>query len=285
MRLDDGHSGQQAGPQGHSFLNPFGPPPRLTNLEGTPVIREKTGFLTAQPFQRERERTEPPQLLNDQGAPNRESEPAAFETNTRRSLNPGLFFCWSGIDYAEFGTTAFQAPGQGLHILPDTGAVGNVCGESWAQKAVQQCERLGLPYTATQLKTPRGHNGVGKGAVNCEWTLSVPVSIGKRGYTYTADVLPCPNVPALMGLRDMAALDVYYSVRHGTFILPGPGGLNLAASPGTEVVNMRRIDENHHWFLPVNTQLAKAWLSYSPEQRAKLYHKVGGKQILYPDPH
>ena len=171
-------------------------------------------------------------------------------------------------------------PGNGLHVLPDTGAVGNVCGETWANKAVNICERLRLPYKCIRLNNPRGHNGVGNGAVKCSWVISIPLSIGKRSYTYTADVLPCPSVPALMGVQDMAALDVHYSVRAGTFIIPGPGGLNLAASPGTEIVPMKRIDEKHHWFLPVSQHLCKTWLSISPALRDRVCQNFGGQQIL-----
>ena len=78
----------------------------------------------------------------------------------------------------------------------------------------------------------------------------------------------------------MAALDVHYSVRDGTFIIPGPGGLNLAASPGTEIVPMRRIDEKHHWFLPVSQHLYRTWLSITPHQRARVCANLGGKQII-----
>lgn len=196
-----------------------------------------------------------------------------------RSANPGLFVTWSMSTFDE----GFTSPGPGLCVLPDTGAVGNVCGEAWAQQAVTECERLGLPYKATKLRVPRGHNGVGSGAVSCEWTISVPMPFGKRCFTYTADVIPSPNVPALMGLHDMAALDVHFAVKSGTFIIPGPGGLRWNASPGTESVQMRRVSENHHWFLPANQQLKKTWLSLPHHERKRRFEEHGGKQILYDD--
>ena len=76
------------------------------------------------------------------------------------------------------------------------------------------------------------------------------MTLGRRSYVYTADVLEGSNVPALMGLLDMSKLDVHYSVRTGSFIIPGPGGVNLQASPGTTEVNMNR---DTHWLLGVKS--------------------------------
>ena len=199
-----------------------------------------------------------------------------------RRANLGLFLLWPGTSFND--SCAFQAPGPGLHILPDTGAVKNVCGEAWANQAVHECERLGLPYKVQKLRQPRGHNGVGNGAVSCEWTISVPCSVGKRTFTYTADVIPSPNVPALLGLRDMSDLDVHISVKSGAFILPGPGGLKPAASPGTEIVAMRRTNEDHHWFLPVNQHLSSKWLAAPLEKRLQVFQALGGRQIGYANP-
>ena len=140
-------------------------------------------------------------------------------------------------------TSAFASPdAKGLYILPDTGAVGNLCGSSWAQNAVQHMRRAKLPFNVHQQPHPKTHGGVGQGASMSHWQIEIPMTPGKRPYVYTVDVVEgaSANVPALTGTTDMSKLDVYYSVRTGSFVIPGPGGIDLGASPGTEIVQMRR---------------------------------------------
>ena len=76
--------------------------------------------------------------------------------------------------------------------------------------------------------------------------------IGDRCHLYTADVLSTPseNVPALMDIPDMAAMGALIDCRSGNFILPGPGGLEIKASPGTTEVKMQR---DTHWLLGVGS--------------------------------
>ena len=82
------------------------------------------------------------------------------------------------------------------------------------------------------------------------FSISVPIAIGDRTHIYKADVLssPAQDVPALMGIPDMAALGALICCKTGRFILPGPGGLELRASPGTTEV---RMDKEAHWLLGV----------------------------------
>ena len=66
-----------------------------------------------------------------------------------------------------------------------------------------------------------------------------------------ADVFssPAQDVPALMGIPGMAALGAFICCKTGNFILPGPGGLKIDASPGTTEINM---DKEAHWLLGVS---------------------------------
>ena len=102
------------------------------------------------------------------------------------------------------------------------------------------------------------------------------MTIGKKHHDYVAQVLEgySSRIPALTGCRDMSKLDIHYSVRTGAFIVPGPGGLNLGASPGTEIVQMRRQYESSHWFLPVGGHLYKTWFDL-PEEVKIYWMKVG----------
>ena len=89
-----------------------------------------------------------------------------------------------------------------------------------------------------------------------------------------ADVLEgkSSGIPAPMGVSDMSALDVYYSVRTGAFIVPGPGGLNLNASPGADIVQMRRRGTHDRWFLPVSEHLYKSWVVLPVEKQISILH-------------
>ena len=124
---------------------------------------------------------------------------------------------------------SLSSPTDGIYVLPDTGAVGNVCGADWANVTYQKLKRLSLPVELKRLVPPHRHGGVGNGATFAKWMIRVPLTIGKHKYIYAADVLEgeSSGVPALMGSRDMAELDIYSPVKRGSFAIPGPGGLNL----------------------------------------------------------
>ena len=69
------------------------------------------------------------------------------------------------------------------------------------------------------------------------------------------------NVPALFGKRLMQDLCVHICVKTGRFIIPGPGGLNIEASPGTEMIQMLADPRpTEHWMLPVDVELHKKHL-------------------------
>ena len=93
-------------------------------------------------------------------------------------------------------------------------------------------------------------------AYNPFYGISVPITIGDRNHVYTADMLgpPSENVPALIGIPDMAAVGVFIDCRRGKFIIPGPGGLKIEASPGTTEVQMNK---ESHWLLGVEPPFNK----------------------------
>ena len=98
----------------------------------------------------------------------------------------------------------------GCYILPDAGAVGNLCGSTWARGAVQQLRRTKLPFKVSPHPYPKLHGGVGIGTRMCHWMLEIPMTLGKIPYVYRAYVVEgAPaNVPALMGTHDMRNLNV-----------------------------------------------------------------------------
>ena len=145
--------------------------------------------------------------------------------------------------------------------MPDTGASQNVCGSSWAR-------RKGLLCRIFRHAKPKPHCGVGNGQVHSTYGISVPIALGDRSHVYSADILDPggEQVPALMGIPDMAALGTVIDCRRGKFILPGPGGLAISASPGTTEVQMTK---ESHWLLEVEPPVSRGRSrSVSPMHRA-----------------
>ena len=131
-----------------------------------------------------------------------------------------------------------------LQNLPDTGAVENCRGSTWAKIATARAARQGVPVKWYR-KEPTRQGGVG--STMSHHDIHVPLQIGSRQIMYQATALDPPGVPALLGKRSMAELDVYYATRPGRFIIPGPGGLEMRFSPGTEELAMT---DKGHWYLP-----------------------------------
>ena len=102
------------------------------------------------------------------------------------------------------------------------------------------------------------------------------MALVKKLFTYVADVIPT-NIPGLLGCRDMAKLDVHYSVKTGSFVLPGLGGLNIQASPGTEIIPMTREGEWCHWFLPCCQHLEQSWAQVPEAVQLRSLRKVLSK--------
>ena len=50
---------------------------------------------------------------------------------------------------------------------------------------------------------------------------------------YLAGAVLLWQLPFLFGMADMKNVDAHYNCGSGSFIIPGPGGLKLGASPGT----------------------------------------------------
>ena len=162
-----------------------------------------------------------------------------------------------------------------LRVLPDTGAVKNVCGKIWALRAAQECSTRGVPCKWIQTDTiPQG--GVGQGSSS--WRLLIPMSIGDHRFVYEASVLDSPvgdMVPAPLGLEDMKQMNAFIDTVASKFIIPGPGGLKLAYSPGTECVQMP--GDPQHWVLTVNKNLNKGRVKGQDVRR----HVAVRKKTLY----
>ena len=140
--------------------------------------------------------------------------------------------------------------------MPDTGASQNVCGGRWAMEVHQEWKRRGLPCRIFQHPRPKPHCGVGNGQVESTYSISVPIALGDRNHIYTAGILGGggEGVPALMGIPDMASLGAIIDCKRGKSLLPGPGGVQISASPGTSEVQMRR---ESHWLLEVDPPFSK----------------------------
>ena len=84
-------------------------------------------------------------------------------------------------------------------------------------------------------------------------------------------------MPFLFGLNDMAALDVHFCCRSGSFIIPGPGGLKVEASPGTTRIQM---DKCNHWHLPLGNPRTSKRNSYLVEPWTESQDKPAEEDVL-----
>ena len=127
------------------------------------------------------------------------------------------------------------------------------------------------------------------------WTIDLPIQFGSRCFVLTAHVVESnsdstSSVPCLIGRNEMARLDVYYAVRDGKYIVPGPGGLKIQCSPGTETFQMRQFNKEGHGYLraddPVVPGSAKKKFGGRTVHLVRnngSCHCCDGKQIFFSD--
>ena len=81
------------------------------------------------------------------------------------------------------------------------------------------------------------------------------MTFGNRTVAMTAQVVN-GEVPFLIGIDWVRKQDVHICCATGRFILPGPGGLELKMSPGTESLQMIHKSQ---WMLPINKKLDEVY--------------------------
>jgi hypothetical protein len=110
----------------------------------------------------------------------------------------------------ENGSRAYHAetilPDGRLTVLIDSGAVGNLCGSSWAAAVGKEARKRGVEPVFKPRERPLHVSGVGDGSQKCSNDSVLPLSTftttGKQVLsTYTAATVPKSMLPGLLGLE------------------------------------------------------------------------------------
>ena len=145
---------------------------------------------------------------------------------------------------------------EGIGIIVDIGAVGNLAGSTWMSKLVEQSTKAGFRAKKEHMRKKLDIQGVGHGTQTCEQIHRVPIAVtnqttGQTGIAeFQAPVIPNSEVPGLLGLESLKSKKAVVDVDRKLLICPGPGGVEMQYSPGTRVYQLEEAPSGH-LLLPV----------------------------------
>jgi hypothetical protein len=153
--------------------------------------------------------------------------------------------------------TATRLLGGKEGLLVDCGAVEDLAGLEHVQRQTAMAEQYGFPTTWSQLDQAKTMSGVGTGAVTCQHqaTEHGVLETGEL-ITYSPTVVPPDpqtgkpsNLPALYGLKSMAAENVYMGTRNGLMAFVPPDKTEEIIWPvGTRFRQCEKAPSGH-WIL------------------------------------
>ena len=254
-----------ADPGGPIFGDPVplpGPPPPAGELE-----------LPQLPTPPRRNRRRPPRttsiLGDDDGSSSQSSSHASTNPMPSGSANQPLFMGpWAlsrEKDKWTFHTSTVGLDDGRPALLIDTGAVGNLQGESFAIDTAARASQHGLTTEVTQLQEAVHVNGVGSGSQKATHQHRLPAAlVDKRTNrvteaTFTAPCIPDSKLPPLWGLRSLKENRVWLDLVNNVMYMLGPGDMEVTPPPGTRVLQLEQ-GRSGHLFLPINQ-----------------YHRIQGK--------
>jgi hypothetical protein len=153
-------------------------------------------------------------------------------------------------------------------LLPDTGAVDDLCGSRFIERQSAGALTQGHKTTWHMLSKPKGVSGVGDNAKVCTHRAVVPGCLEDGTLMkYCPAVIPESDIPPLLGINTMADLNVYFGTKRGHFVMVPHGCEDQIKWPaGTKFIQMRKAPSGH-WLL-----IASAWNAarHSNSSRANL---------------
>eukprot|EP00435_Cladocopium_sp_Y103_P070385 s66_g35.t1 len=137
-------------------------------------------------------------------------------------------------------------------LLVDPGAHDNLAGEATMRRLEQQLESRAV---MKRLDHPLSVSGVGKSSQQADRALSVEFQLSNTENnttrcSYTAPVIPNSEFPPLLGLRSLQSKRAVLDTHGKLLILPGPGGLEIKCSPGSQILQLEA-SESGHLLLPM----------------------------------
>ena len=151
-------------------------------------------------------------------------------------------FPWWPTDEPITALIARTALADGRHgPILDIGAFGSLSGDRWAQEQARRAIQAGHQPTQRKLSKPLSVSGVGKGAQQVEWEVTLPIAVTDEDEHTTLDdystpVIPDSDVPGLLGLESIQKLrgviDTYSNPPK--LYCCGPGDYDIKLSPGSK---------------------------------------------------
>ena len=114
----------------------------------------------------------------------------------------------------------------GIGIIVDIGAVGNLAGSTWMSRLVERSTKAGFKTKQESMKRKLDIQGVGHGTQTCEQVHRVPIAVTSQtaGVTglaeFQAPVIPNSEVPGLLGLESLKKQEGRGRCRQETAHLP-----------------------------------------------------------------
>eukprot|EP00971_Amphidinium_carterae_P281276 5584632-Amphidinium_carterae.2 len=139
-------------------------------------------------------------------------------------------------------------------IIPDTGAIPNICGISWFQRLQEAGAR-----TTVRPSSGRSLYGVGGNSPQVKDTVTLWLSVEAKNeggqklkvpITFTAELLPQPAVPALLGLNSMAGMAGKVDSSRGTMSFLAQDGHHYQIDMVKADTGPEARQTNHIW--PLN---------------------------------
>ena len=154
--------------------------------------------------------------------------------------------------------TRVRLSGNREGLLVDLGAHDNLTGSEWVERVGAWLSKHHPKERVQTSKLGRtiSIEGVGTNPDRCENAVRVPLHMADgESATFDAPVIPNSSVPALLGMRSLAAKRAVVDVSAKTLTFPGPGQVQMILPPGSRTYNLE-VTPTGHLLLPV-TELLK----------------------------
>jgi hypothetical protein len=170
----------------------------------------------------------------------------------------------------------FLTRGDGrLYVVLDTGAVGNLCGDRWAQKVAAMAVRHRQRPTQQKLKKTLEVGGVGTGTQSAFWETTLPLAMpsgeGACIQSMTVPMVDSSDLPCLWGLTSLTDNRAVIDLTTNQLHLLGPGDCELRLPPGSTSIAMERDASSGHLLVPCDMyELAATTTTTTTAPRALL---------------
>ena len=144
-----------------------------------------------------------------------------------------------------------------LYVILDTGAVGNLCGDRWAQRVASAAVQHRLQPGQQKLPKPLEVGGVGNGTQKAFWEATLPLALpiasesgGSSIQSMAVPMVDQSDLPCLWGLTSLTNNRAIVDLTTNRLHLCGPGDAQITLPPGTTTVQMEREPSSGHLIVP-----------------------------------